>query len=98
MQACMRGRSRSGHGVADVCHVRRRLCLDELELRQADTLEEARAAAEQYRRDVEVEPVEEARAQDLRRDARAATNTDVLTARGLARLLHGRLDAVVHEG
>ena len=69
-----------------------------LELDAPDVLEEPRAGAEQDRRDVDLELVEQPGAEVLLRDLGAARDLDVLVAGGLAREVERGLDAVGDEG
>ncbi len=63
----------------------------------SSSVEEAGAAAEEDGRDVDLHLVEKARRQVLLGDVGAARDLDVLAARGVARSLERRLDAVGDE-
>src|SRR5919204_6697311 len=87
------------HPVLDVRDAGRleRPDLLELDLGVTEVVEEASAAPEQQRRDMELEHVEEPRRQVLVDDLGAAPEPDVLTARGLLRPLQRPLDPVGDE-
>ena len=61
-------------------------------------VEQANAAAEEERGDVDLQLVDEAGAEVLLHDVRSAGNGDVPVAGGRASLLQRRLDAVGDEG
>ena len=89
----------SADAVLQVRHARRldRPDLFEPELR-ADAVEQACAAAEHERRDVQLELVDEAGSQVLVDGVGSAADRDVLAAGRRLRLLERRLDPVGHEG
>src|SRR3954451_5321284 len=69
----------------------------ELDIAAAEVVEEASAAPEEQRDDVQLELVEEPRREVLVDDLRAAPEPHVLAARGLLRLLKRPLDPVGDE-
>src|SRR5829696_5640611 len=85
--------------VLEVRDPRRLDCAELLELQiRSYSVEEARASAQEDRRDVQLQLVDQTGRQVLVDDVGAAADEDVLLAGGLPRLLQGRLDSIGDKG